>query len=158
MNSSKLKKAILALLVVIAVYIWGKNLYLFSGGYAAAPKLRGTSVTVSQDDHRQPTASYVEPKINPFRRPDVSAPAVASRKKPVEKRPDPVPTKVSQSFALSGLVNQPPNSQVVLRGRDGTSKVISLGDSIDVWVLTTIASTYAIFTYDKYRDSLALAE
>lgn len=144
----------LALLVLVAAYIWTKNLSFFHSD--------NSSVHVEQTDSLasaptpKPTVIVYRPaKVNPFRRISTPDHTIAPKQK-LSPKVLPVPEKPSSHLILSGIVGRPPLSQAVFQDRTGVTTIRGLNDSLGVWKLVQISFDRAVFSSGRYRDTLLL--
>lgn len=157
MGSNRLKKVILATLLLTLVYVWGSNLSLFTSSESS---MTGTIYPDKSGAVRSSTTNsldYMPARINPFKKPGSPNPTPIAKKEKA-KTAQPPPSRPGSLYKLTGFVDRKPYSQIVLNDKDGRSVIIGLGDSLGVWQLMSIASDIAVFSSGKFSDTLYLAE
>lgn len=159
MKSKRMKQIVFGVLLIIVAYIWTDNLYLFTGSSSGAGRQinrPGSSDGISQS--LEPI-EYATPKVNPFAFRTTSAVSTPQKKNETRsQKPQTAPTRLSELFTLIGAVNRPPNSQIVLRDKQGNSIVKGLGDSLSTWQITIIAGDFAECRSGEFVDTLFLVE
>jgi len=155
MNSEKLKRIVLILLVLIAGYIWIRNLSFYQSGNSSLTTDMQKDTSLVRPDRKKTATAYHPPRVNPFKRADVQA-ASANRGQPQLPKTSVIPEKPSTRLTLTGLIGRPPLSQGIFQDRAGATLIKGLGDSTDIWQLILISSDKAIFSSGKYRDTLLL--
>jgi hypothetical protein len=157
MKANRIKKIILALLALVLIYVWSSNLSLFTQGESSIRDFRETPQTEIHRDMADNTPEYTQAKTNPFRKPG----NVTTSKPPARKRPEPLtppPLKLSGMFLFTGVIDRQEFSQVVLIGKKGGAVIRGIGDSLAGWELTYVSMDMVIFTNEKFKDTLFLAE
>ncbi|MEW6413256.1 MAG: hypothetical protein AB1483_12425 [Candidatus Zixiibacteriota bacterium] len=156
MKRARVKKVLLVLLIVVAGYIWWGNFQMMASSSNTSyspPDILENPRPVSAAASR---IEYEEPRINPFKReiaqvqpekPQLSRNRTAS---PVQS------ITPSMGSVLKGLIVEQQTPQAVVKINDGTSKVLSIGDSLHSWELVKIGDRQIIFRREKARDTLWL--
>lgn len=155
MNSEKLKRFILILLVVIAGYIWIRNLSHYQSGTSSLAPDMQKDTSLAHSNRKKIVIVYRPPKVNPFKRADIQA-SSAVRGQPQLPKVPPIPEKPSTRLTLTGLIGRPPLSQGIFQDRAGVTVIKGMGDSLGTWQLIQISSDKAIFSLGRYRDTLLL--
>lgn len=155
MKSARLKQASLAVLLLIAGYIWWGNFRLF-----CAPKNEtspiGANKGTAEKTPRSTSLEYQDPKINPFQRFEVvNTPPISaqSRSTPAVRAPE----MVSGRYRLVGVVLKSDQSQAVFMEPDSGTIILTLGDSLLRWQLLSIRDTVIVFGNEKRRDTIRLS-
>lgn len=151
MKPSRVKKILLGVLLIPLVYIWWGNLKLFSPSEAVYQPLSPPETRAIQHTPNPGSLVYREPKVNPFRRPNIKQTATTQPKPKVPVTP-PV-QRLSTSHELAGIVN---SSQAVIKVSDGASVVLAVGDSLGGWELTQVLQQSVVFRHSKENDTLRL--
>jgi len=160
MKSNRIKKIVLAILLLVAGYIWWGNLRSFRSSVVSevsgGPAVEEMTMVSSSDRGR---IAYVEPKVNPFLKkskpdaPQPERPPSSRMQRPVSRNTPPAP---STRCTLKGLVKESETPQVVVVFEDRTSAVLSVGDSLGVWQLVAIRDSLAVLRLEKAYDTLWL--
>lgn len=159
MKSSTIKRTVLAVLVLVAGYIWWGNLRSFQSSIMPNPPEQPAANNVEPGDKTRGQIAYVEPKVNPFQnkpKPDLSQPVrppVSRNERPTSRNAPPPP---SARCTLKGLVKELETPQAIIVFDDRTSVVLSVSDSLDTWQLVTIRDNLVVFKQEKAYDTLWL--
>ncbi len=153
MKKETIKKTVLLGLLAVCVYIWWCNLELFQ-------EQESYFDTRTSSAEKQPMESpaseleFKEPRINPFKRPDVAGTA----DKPTQRKPSTPqqPQKISDSYLLVGILRRGDASQAVLRMEENQSQVIAIADTVAGWELMAMGNDFIVFRQDKWHDTLWL--
>ena len=156
MNPSKVKKAILVILVVFMAIVWGRNLSIFWRSEPSHETIEKTGSSLKAATPKMKPIEYSSPKTNPFAKAVTNAPGSPQKKEKSKEPPPAAPERVSNQYILSGFVDRPPHSQIVLQKKSGGTQTIQLGDSLTKWELLSIQTDRAIFASGKLRDTVYL--
>lgn len=153
MKKGRFKKILLAVLAVIMVVIWWDALRTM---YPDTVSYKVTTPTgASAEQHAEGSQlPYAPPKINPFRR-YIDSPQSSPQRAQTPAKPTP-PPRLNIQYSLSGIVRRGPQSQAVITTADGSSRVLSIADSLDVWELIAIEEDLIVFEHAKQKDTLWL--
>lgn len=151
MKSDKIKKALLVVLVAVALYIWWGNLKLFY----AEPEPAEAGLQVHRDGLRPDASSALEyspPKVNPFSR---SIPRRVNDGIPTQNPPAAI-VKLSQNYRLVGAVGVGKGSQVIIANPVGGQTVLAVGDTLAAWKLVEIHDNFVVFRQARLHDTLRI--
>ncbi len=153
MKSARNKWILLGILMVVLIYIWWDAFQMMSPE-SAGFQIRQSGEAVASDKSNGQQLDYEPPKVNPFKRSE-NKPKEIKPLTQTPKQPEPE-TRLDPQYSLIGVLREGPSSQAVIAGAAGSSTVLSIGESLDVWSLTEINDQYAVFEHDKQRDTLWL--
>jgi hypothetical protein len=150
------KKAALVVLLVILVWVWGKNLALlwpdedYSASLVISQNESASDTTLQSNLVEAGQLSFRPIKINPFYR-SVSKKGSHGLKQPRAKS---ALVPASQSAVLGGVVCQGDSSQALLLLPDQNPRLMGLGDTLVDWRLKDIQERYVVFAHEDHRDTL----
>ena len=152
MTTSRIKKGLFAILLVVAGYIWWGNIQSFRNAPVdefsipeVAPRHQPTKIVTSQ-------IPYQSPKVNPFRRYGIAT----NMNSGIKPAPPPQAELLHIAHRLKGIVGKGSTAQAVVQLPDQTSKILSLNDLLGVWRVKEIRDVYITFVNGKRHDTLFL--
>ena len=157
MKSDTIKKLVLAALLLVFIYIWWGNLKLFFGGSSYSEQAYQTSVRADSQSAETGGLEYRLPRVNPFQRQIAAQQRRQEKPAPAKQQPRSTP-KLSEAYTLAGVLTEKAEPQAVLRLPDGSSAILTVGDSIGQWRLTAIGERQVVFTHGKEHDTLRLGD
>ncbi|MFH2037171.1 MAG: hypothetical protein ABIJ45_12270 [Candidatus Zixiibacteriota bacterium] len=157
MKSDRVKWITFGGLAIVAAVIWINNLNLFSeqSTYFQIKERNENLQTV--DKHQFIPIEYDKPKFNPFSPPKTSKPIkTQDNSKPKKEQNKPQPPKISNQYSIAGLVLEQESPQAILERPNNTNVLISIGDTLDGWIVSSINEEGVILKQDKFADTLLL--
>ena len=159
MKAKRIKQVVLVVLSVAALYIWLHNLNLL-GGAGSPPDSNHDQAPIEPSVHSEAARiAFQEARVNPFvieQKPAVPAQqAKSSGRGDKQAVPGPRP---SSTYQFIGFVTRPPNSQIILRDKQGNIVVKEAKDSLNTWVIADIHASMVICENEKAKDTLFLVQ
>ena len=157
MKSNTVKKLALAVLLLVFVYIWWGNLKMFFSESSYSEQAFQIRTPTDSQAVQPGSLQYQPPQVNPFRRPAPSTKTQPAKPTAAKQQAKPLP-RLSAQYALAGVVTEKGEPQAVVRLPDGSSTIVTLGDSIEQWELAEINKRHVVFRHKKERDTLWLGD
>lgn len=156
MRSEKVKRSILALLVLTLGYVWRNAFDTIIPSSAGEYGLPGPGAeTITHTEH--PDLLFREPRINPFKAPAAKTETTPTNVRRQTLKPS-LPPRPAESYQLAGIIKQGQSSQAVIVFPGGASTIMSIGDSLSGWVLHLVNEDKIVFRHAKERDTLIYYE
>lgn len=152
MTSTRLKKGLLAVLLIVAGYIWWGNIQFFTQSDASSMmEPDGGSEISTEPVAATVVPAWEPPRVNPFQRITYSTAPPDRPRAPAPPKPELPP-----EYGLTGFLQRGNQSQAVIRIGQGGSTVLSIGDSLGAWQLVNVIDQAAILLNEKTYDTLRL--
>ncbi len=156
MSRQNWRRAILGVLTLVAVWLWWGNLQLFYTSNSVQPIPVSMERSTPIHSSRAAALKYLPPKTNPFFKGTVRAVSGDASTRP-QKSVQQIPKRPSSDHALSGFVTETKVPQVIVIDPGKSSRILTIGDSINGWQLVRIHDNSVLFQYDNICDTLFLS-
>jgi hypothetical protein len=161
-NNSKgnaLKRAVLIVLLAVATIVWGRNFINF-GKSGDSYMMNSSPVDRTLPDiTKVKDIPYHSPRIDPFFLP-AKTDKVPKRTPKADSSKIADIRKTSSKYIMKGFISESNSPQALLRESDqhasAVCRVVSIGDSLDGWIVQRIGDGIIIFAKGKFRDTLEI--